>query len=88
LPQKPEYSLSMAQKHELGFDVLSDEGNRVARVLPGFRIGPPLQELYKKKFNTDLAEYNADGTYELPLPGNNCIIIINSVIAIRQIKKI
>ena len=23
----------------------------------------------KEKFNTDLAEYNADGSYELPLPG-------------------
>ena len=69
-PQKPEYSLSMAQKHELGFEVLSDEGNRVAREYGlVFELAPALKELYKTKFQTDLAEYNADGTYELPLPG-------------------
>jgi peroxiredoxin len=69
-PQKAEYSLSMAQKHELGFEVLSDEGNRVAREYGlVFELDPALQELYKTEFKTDLAEYNADGTYELPLPG-------------------
>lgn len=69
-PQKPEYSLSMAQKHELGFEVLSDEGNRVAREYGlVFELDQDLQELYKTKFKTDLAEHNADGTYELPLPG-------------------
>jgi peroxiredoxin len=69
-PQKPEYSLSMAQKHELGFEVLSDEGNRVAREYGVvFELEPALQELYKEKFNNNLPEYNDDGTSELPLPG-------------------
>ena len=30
-PQAPKYSLSMAEKHRLGFEVLSDAGNLVAR---------------------------------------------------------
>jgi peroxiredoxin len=68
-PQTPEYSLSMAQKHQLGFEVLSDRGNQVARQYGlVFALGPALQDLYKDKFGVDLPEFNADGSYELPLP--------------------
>ena len=69
-PQKPEYSLSMAQKHDLGFEVLSDAGNRVARQYGlVFSLGDPLREVYIKKFGVDLQDYNGEASYEFPLPG-------------------
>lgn len=69
-PQTPEYSLSMAEKHHLGFDVLSDAGNLVARRYGlVFSLAEPLRVLYKEKFGADLQEYNADKSYDLPMPG-------------------
>jgi peroxiredoxin len=69
-PQTPEYSLSMAEKHQLGFEVLSDAGNRVARQYGlVFSLAEPLRLLYKEKFGVDLKEYNADKSYDLPMPG-------------------
>jgi peroxiredoxin len=69
-PQTPEYSLSMAEKHNLGFDVLSDAGNLVARQYGlVFSLAEPLRGLYKEKFGVDLQDYNADKSYDLPMPG-------------------
>jgi peroxiredoxin len=69
-PQTPEYSLSMAEKHKLGFEVLSDLGNKVARQYGlVFSLGEPLRELYIKRLGVDLREYNADASFELPMPG-------------------
>jgi peroxiredoxin len=69
-PQTPEYSLSMAEKHNLGFEVLSDAGNLVARQYGlVFSLADPLRLLYKEKFGVDLKEYNADKSYDLPMPG-------------------
>jgi peroxiredoxin len=69
-PQTPEYSLSMADKHKLGFEVLSDAGNLVARRYGlVFSLAEPLRGLYKEKFGVDLREYNADKSNDLPMPG-------------------
>jgi peroxiredoxin len=69
-PQTPEYSLSMAEKHHLGFDVLSDAGNLVARRYGlVFSLAEPVRKLYKEKFGADLQEYNADKSFDLPMPG-------------------
>ena len=69
-PQTPEYSLSMADKHKLGFEVLSDTGNRVARQYGlVFSLGEPLRDIYLKNFGVDLQLYNGDASYELPMPG-------------------
>jgi peroxiredoxin len=69
-PQTPEYSLSMADKHKLGFEVLSDAGNLVARQYGlVFSLAEPLRGLYKEKFGVDLRDYNADKSYDLPMPG-------------------
>jgi peroxiredoxin len=69
-PQTPEYSLSMAEKHRLGFEVLSDAGNLVARRYGlVFSLAEPLRLLYKEKFGVDLRDYNADKSYDLPMPG-------------------
>jgi len=69
-PQTPEHSLSLAEKHNLGFELLSDVGNKVARQYGlVFSLPGPLRQLYIKKFGVDLQDYNADEAYELPLPG-------------------
>jgi len=69
-PQTPERSLSMAEKHNLGFEVLSDAGNKVARQYGlVFSLAEPLRELYAEKFGAHLPDYNADKSYDLPMPG-------------------
>ena len=69
-PQTPEYSLSMAEKHHLGFEELSDAGNHIARQYGlVFSLAEPLRDLYRQKFGVDLKDFNADDAYELPLPG-------------------
>ena len=68
-PQTPDHALTLAEKHNLGFVLLSDVGNKVARQYGlVFSLPEPLRQLYKK-FGIDLQDYNADQAYELPLPG-------------------
>ena len=72
-PQTPDKALSSKEKMELEFEVLSDVGNKVARQYGlVFRLPGPLQDLYKK-FGVDLADYNGDSSYELPVPGTYVI---------------
>lgn len=65
-PELPDRSLSTAEKHALGFDVLSDVGNRVARTYGiVFKLTPDVAALYQEAF--DLHGYNGDAGDELPL---------------------
>ena len=69
-PQTPDHALTLAEKHNLGFELLSDVGNKVARQYGlVFSLPEPLRQLYINKFGVDLQDYNADQAYELPLPG-------------------
>ena len=67
-PMLPDGTLSMVEKHELTFDVLSDQGNDVA-VQYGlvFRLDDELLKLYDK-FGIDVAGANGDSSFELPIP--------------------
>ncbi|MDI5973892.1 peroxiredoxin-like family protein [Streptomyces sp. SL13] len=66
-PQKPDESLSLAEKHALTYAVVSDPGNRIARQLGiVFTLGRGAREA-QAKLGLDLAAVNADGTAELPL---------------------
>ena len=67
-PMLPDGSLTMAEKHQLSFDVLSDQGNRVA-VEYGivFRLDDELLKLYDK-FGVDVAGVNGDDSFEMPIP--------------------
>jgi peroxiredoxin len=67
-PQRPDESLSTAEKHNLQFSVLSDAGARVAR-----RMGvtfEPAQEVLEaqRALGVDIRKGNADGATELPMP--------------------
>ncbi len=65
-PEIPDSSLSTKEKHELEFTVLSDYGNALAhRCGIAFKLPPAIVKAYSEHF--DLAEFNGDDRYELPL---------------------
>lgn len=67
-PELPDRSLSTVEKNELGFPVLSDVGNEVAR---GFRLVhriAPEVVAYQLGNGNDVAAYNGAEVAEVPLP--------------------
>lgn len=65
-PELPDKSLSTREKHNLGFEVLSDIGNKIAREYGiVFRLTPDVAANYQKSF--DLHGFNGDESDELPL---------------------
>ena len=69
-PQLPEYSRELAFQHKLGFPVLYDKHNEVARNFGlVFRLPDDLQKTYKQ-IGVDLEKFNGDPSWELPIPGS------------------
>jgi peroxiredoxin len=67
-PQRPDGSLSMREKNELTFTVLSDPANQLATAL-GVLTGPsPEARGAQLELGLDLEAINADGTTALPMP--------------------
>jgi peroxiredoxin len=67
-PQKPDGSLSMREKNELKFAVVSDPGNQLAAAA-GIVTRPSEEALAAQlEHGFDLTEVNADGTTGLPMP--------------------
>jgi peroxiredoxin len=67
-PQAPDESLSMQEKNELTFTVLSDPGNRLSREL-GVVITPSeAARAAQLARGLDIAAGNVDGTPEIPMP--------------------
>ena len=68
-PQTPDNSLTVAEKNDLQFEVLSDAGNTVARQFGlAFRFVDELQEVFEK-MGIQLPNYNGDDAWVLPIPG-------------------
>ena len=67
-PQLEKYSKQVQNKHDLAFDVLSDEGNKIAENF-GLKFAFPdyLIEIYKG-FGADLERFNGDDSWTLPMP--------------------
>jgi peroxiredoxin len=67
-PMLEKYSRQMAEKHQLGFPLLLDPGNKTAgefglvHTLPEY-----LRETYTR-FGLDLPRFNGDESWTLPLP--------------------
>ncbi len=81
-PQKPDGSLSMIEKAELTFSVLSDPGNQLATQL-GILTAPSSDaRAAQLARGMDLAEINADGTLNLPMPTT---VILDGEHAVRWI---
>jgi peroxiredoxin len=67
-PQKPDGSLTMQQKNNLAFTVVSDPGNTIADRL-GILTRPSQEaRAAQLQLGLDLADVNADGTDTLPMP--------------------
>ena len=67
-PQAPDGSLSMQEKNELTFTVLSDPANRVAKEI-GILTAPSAEvRAAQLELGLDLTAVNADGTTGLPMP--------------------
>lgn len=73
-PQKPDRSRQHLEKTPLDFKVLSDVGSATIKAYKlFFTIPGDLSDVYKRNFSLDLAEYNGEGHYELPVPGTYII---------------
>jgi peroxiredoxin len=81
-PQKPDGSLTMQQKNDLTFTVVSDPGNTIAGRL-GILTGPsPEARAAQLRLGLDLASVNADGTLTLPMPAT---VILDAARTVRWI---
>jgi peroxiredoxin len=68
-PQAPDHGLTLTEKHELGFPVLSDVDQAVSESFKvRFDLTGELEELQVKVFQNDPALQNADGRRSLPVP--------------------
>jgi peroxiredoxin len=81
-PQKPDGSLSMQEKNELTFTVLSDPGNQIAAALGVLTAPTDDARDAQRTIGLDLAESNADGTQGVPMP---TVAIVDSKGIIRWI---
>jgi peroxiredoxin len=72
-PEKPDNSLSTVEKNALAFDVCSDLDLSVARAYGlVFELYDELKPVYLA-IAKDLSEWNASGTWELPIPATYVI---------------
>ncbi|ALS78526.1 peroxiredoxin-like family protein [Planococcus kocurii] len=66
-PQTPDQSMSIQEKHDLEYLVVSDEGNNVANQFNlVYQLPEYLVELYKA-IGLDVAKHNGDDTWTLPV---------------------
>jgi len=68
-PQKPGQSLEQVREDDFPFEILSDLDNRVMRAYDlFFRVPEGMVRVYREELGLDLADYNGDGRYVLPVP--------------------
>ena len=68
-PELPDVAVSMQEKHDLAFEVLSDVGNRVARQYGLVWQLPDQVRAFYDRIGLDLQRVNGDDSWELPIPG-------------------
>lgn len=78
-PQRPDGSLSMRDKHQLSYVVLSDPGNQIAGKLGILTTPNPAAVAAQAALGLDLTEVNADGSRTLPMP-TTVIVDANGVL--------
>lgn len=68
-PQKPDKSRDQVEDDGYPFEILSDLDDKVMKAYGlFFEVPAELSELYKQRFSLDLAEFNGEGRYVLPVP--------------------
>ena len=81
-PQTPDGSLSMQEKNDLGFAVLSDPGNSLARSV-GILTAPSQEaRAAQLQLGLDLEIVNADGTTAIPMP---TVLILTPDLTVRWV---
>ena len=81
-PQVPDGSLSIQEKHDLTFAVLSDPGNQLAKAA-GILTAPSDEvRAAQVQLGLDLTDINADGTTGLPMPAT---LIVDADHAVRWV---
>jgi peroxiredoxin len=81
-PQAPDGSLSMQEKNELRFAVLSDPGNQLAHSA-GIITAPSTEALgAQRQLGLELEAVNADGTVALPMPST---LILDTDLTVRWV---
>ncbi len=69
-PEKPEFSRLAGEKQQLTYPVLTDAGSTVSRQFGlVFASDPAVKDLSLNMFKNDVGARNADGTWDLPMPG-------------------
>lgn len=72
-PETPENFLSTREKNKLTFEVLFDQGNKVAESYGlVFTLGEELRPIYAG-FGIDLEKSNGNSTFTLPIPATYVI---------------
>ena len=72
-PQTPDSSMTIVERQNLTFPVLSDAGNRIARHFGlVFRVDEDVRDKYRSA-GIDLARSNGDDSWELPVPATYVI---------------
>jgi peroxiredoxin len=81
-PQSPDHSLSLTERAELEFDVLSDAEQTVIRdYRVQFTLPTDLQRVHLDVFDLDLRVANADGSWSLPVPATFVISREGTIVA-------
>lgn len=81
-PQKPDGSLSMKEKNELTFTVLSDPGNTIAKRLGVLTAPTDKARAAQRAMGISLTDVNADGSHDVPMP---TVVIVDAAGVIRWI---
>jgi len=68
-PELPDNTLTMAEKHVIPIDILSDATSEVMKKYRlWFAVPAEIKTLYLEKFGINLEKYNGAGRWELPVP--------------------
>ncbi|MDZ7661123.1 peroxiredoxin-like family protein [Thiohalophilus sp.] len=73
-PQKPDKSLEQVKEDDYPFEILSDLDSAVMKAYNlYFEVPMELADVYRRNFGLDLADYNGEGRYVLPVPATYII---------------
>ena len=68
-PELPDNTLTMAEKHAIPIDILSDATSEVLKMYRlWFAVPVEVKTLYLEKFGLNLEKHNGEGRWELPVP--------------------
>lgn len=68
-PELPDNTLTMAEKHAIPIDILSDATSKVLKEYRlWYAVPAEVKALYLEKFGLNLEKYNGEGRWELPVP--------------------